>query len=152
MHTHTHAHTLTQTRIHSMYTQTCTLTHTHTYIIHMCIRLHAHTQSQVTSSKNEVILEFHQSEEAPLSLVEMRFHIPNITTHTGEEGAEVEEDEGSNPVKLFHSKVLAKADVIQATGDAIVTFAEIHTLTPRLVTLSLLSLDLPSSLYPISEN
>lgn len=33
--------------------------------------------SQVTSGKNEVTLEFHQSEEAPVSLVEMRFHIPN---------------------------------------------------------------------------
>ena len=56
-----------------------------------------------------------------------------MTPHVGEEGVEIEDDEQTNPVKLFHSKVLAKADVIQATGDAIVTFAEIHTLTPRLV-------------------
>ena len=33
--------------------------------------------SRVTSGKNEVSLEFHQSEAAPVSLVEMRFHIPS---------------------------------------------------------------------------
>ena len=31
---------------------------------------------QVTVGKNEVTLEFHQSEEAAHCLVEMRFHIP----------------------------------------------------------------------------
>ena len=29
-----------------------------------------------TKNKNEVTIEFHQSDEAPVSLVEMRFHIP----------------------------------------------------------------------------
>ncbi len=40
---------------------------------------------------------------------------------------------GPDPVKELHEKILAKADVIQATGDAIVTFSEIHSLTPRFV-------------------
>ena len=44
------------------------------------------TAVQVTSGKNEVTLEFHQSEEAAQSLVEMRFHIPVSAQ------AEVEED------------------------------------------------------------
>ena len=79
--------------------------------------------------KNEVVMEFHQSDEAAMSLVEMRFHIPPSAGGAGEDitGEEVEED----PVKTFHDKVLAKADVMQATGDAIVTFDEIPTLTPR---------------------
>ena len=77
--------------------------------------------------KNEVIMEFHQSEDAPMSLVEMRFHIPNTAQSTEEGVADGEED----PVKVFHEKVLAKADVMQATGDAIVTFTEIPSLTPR---------------------
>ena len=34
-------------------------------------------------------------------------------------------------LQTFHEKVLAKADVIQATGDAIVTFEEVAILTPR---------------------
>ena len=37
--------------------------------------------SQVTTGKNEVTMEFHQSEHAPVSLLEMRFYIPN----TGED-------------------------------------------------------------------
>ena len=91
----------------------------------------------MTSGKNEVVLEFHQSEDAPLSLVEMRFHIPTTTVSTAGEGggAEGAEDGGgeeeNNPVKIFHEKCLARADVIQATGDTIVTFSEIHSLTPR---------------------
>ena len=87
----------------------------------------------MTSGKNEVVLEFHQSEEVPLSLVEMRFHIPTSTASTAAEGGEAEDggEEENNPVKVFHEKCLARADVIQATGDAIVTFSEIHSLTPR---------------------
>lgn len=32
--------------------------------------------SHTTTSKNEVTLEFHQNDDAAVSLVEMRFHIP----------------------------------------------------------------------------
>lgn len=32
--------------------------------------------SHCTNAKNEVTLEFHQNDEAPVSLVELRFHIP----------------------------------------------------------------------------
>ena len=86
----------------------------------------------MTSGKNEVILEFHQSEDVPLSLVEMRFHIPMSTAAASGEGGEtVEGEEENNPVKVFQEKCLARADVMQATGDAIVTFSEIHSLTPR---------------------
>ena len=73
---------------------------------------------QVIAGKNEVTLEFHQGENTSVSMVEMRFHIPNT---------EGEED----PVTAFREKVLAHADIMQATGDAIVTFSEIQSLTPR---------------------
>ena len=79
---------------------------------------YAHTHNQVITGKNEVTLEFHQNEATPVSLVEMRFHIPNA------------EGEG-DAVAAFRDKALAHADIIQATGDAIVTFTEIQTLTPR---------------------
>lgn len=74
--------------------------------------------SQAIPGKNEITMEFHQNDETPVSLVEMRFHIPNV------EGSE-------DPVKEFHKKVIAKADVMQATGDAIVVFPEVPCLTPR---------------------
>ena len=32
--------------------------------------------SHCTNAKNEVTLEFHQNDDAPVSLVELRFHIP----------------------------------------------------------------------------
>ena len=86
--------------------------HTHTPI-HI-----RHTHNQVITGKNEVTLEFHQNEATSVSLVEMRFHIPNA------------EGEG-DAVAAFRDKALAHADIIQATGDAIVTFTEIQTLTPR---------------------
>ena len=45
--------------------------------------------SQVTSGKNEVTLGFHQSESAPVSLVEMRFHIPTAVTDGDEDPVQV---------------------------------------------------------------
>ena len=78
----------------------------------------ASAHAQVIAGKNEVTLEFHQGDNTPVSMVEMRFHIPNTD---GEE----------DPVTAFREKVLAHADIMQATGDAIVTFSEIQSLTPR---------------------
>ena len=77
------------------------------------------------------------SEESPLSLVEMRFHVPHSNAvPTPDESGDIIPDmeaTGPDPVKELHDKILAKADVIQAIGDAIVTFSEIHCLTPRFV-------------------
>ena len=76
-------------------------------------------------------MEFHMNEDSPLSLVEMRFHVPAAAApqvlEEVDEGAEL----GPDPVKELHDKIMAKADVIQAIGDAIVTFPETHCLTPR---------------------
>ena len=73
------------------------------------------------------------SDESPLSLVEMRFHIPHSTYPAAEDAGENldHEPSGPDPVKELHEKILAKADIIQAIGDAIVTFTEIQCLTPR---------------------
>ena len=74
------------------------------------------------------------SDDSQLSLVEMRFHVPHSNVPVDEGGETVDpESMGPDPVKELHDKILAKADVIQATGDAIVTFAEIQCLTPRLI-------------------
>lgn len=78
--------------------------------------------SQATTGKNEVTLEFHQHDDAQICLMEMRFYIP-ATTAT--DGSTVD------PVKHFHEQVLQKADIIQATGDAIVTLPDVACLTPR---------------------
>ncbi|CAG2170060.1 unnamed protein product, partial [Oppiella nova] len=73
--------------------------------------------SHCTTAKNEVTLEFHHNDDAPNSLMEMRFHIPTI--------------DGVDPAPNFMEQVLDKASIIQATGDAIATFKELQCLTPR---------------------
>ncbi|XP_053210278.1 FACT complex subunit Ssrp1-like [Panonychus citri] len=75
--------------------------------------------SHCTSAKNEVTLEFHQNDAANVSLMELRFHLPS-------QGETVD-----GRVQAFTDAVLSKANIIQATGDAIVTFTELQCLTPR---------------------
>jgi len=76
--------------------------------------------SSATTGKSEVTIEFHRSDDAKVSLMEMRLFVPTQPDETAEDS-----------VKAFQEKVLAKADVIQATGDAIITFDEVACLTPR---------------------
>ncbi|RWS29668.1 structure-specific recognition protein-like protein [Leptotrombidium deliense] len=76
--------------------------------------------SHCTTAKNEVTLEFHQNDDAAVSLMELRFHIP-----TQSDGLV------DDPVQAFMDAVLSKASIIQATGDAIATFSELQCLTPR---------------------
>eukprot|EP00102_Acyrthosiphon_pisum_P011553 XP_008180317.1 PREDICTED: FACT complex subunit Ssrp1 [Acyrthosiphon pisum] len=76
--------------------------------------------SQCTTGKNEVTLEFHQNDETPVSLCEMRFHIPS---------AELAGDQ--DPVDAFHDQVMKQASVISISGDAIAIFREMQCLTPR---------------------
>ncbi|KAF5287802.1 hypothetical protein FQR65_LT12170 [Abscondita terminalis] len=76
--------------------------------------------SQCVTGKNEVTLEFHQNDDAPVSLMEMRFFIP-----TSELAGDVD------PVDAFQKQVMNKASVISVSGDAIAIFREIHCLTPR---------------------
>ncbi|XP_070184989.1 LOW QUALITY PROTEIN: FACT complex subunit SSRP1-like [Littorina saxatilis] len=76
--------------------------------------------SHTTTSKNEVTLEFHQNDDAAVNLMELRFHIPTDASNPE-----------SDPVQEFYMKVLDCADIIQATGDAVVILSEVQCLTPR---------------------
>lgn len=78
-----------------------------------------HDVSQCTTGKNEVTLEFHQNDDAPVSLMEMRFHIPT------------NDSSDQDPVEQFHQRVMENASVISVSGDAIAIFREIQCLTPR---------------------
>ena len=60
-----------------------------------------------------------QNDDAAVSLMEMRFHIP--VSDTGDQ----------DPVEQFHKEVMEKASVISVSGDAIAIFREIQCLTPR---------------------
>ncbi|XP_067686639.1 FACT complex subunit SSRP1-like [Haliotis asinina] len=75
--------------------------------------------SHSTTAKNEVTLEFHLNDDAAVSLTEMRFHIP------------ADANSENDPVQEFYKNVLESADIIQATGESIVTLQEIQCLTPR---------------------
>lgn len=110
--------------------------------------------SQCTTGKNEVTLEFHQNDDAEVSLMEVRFYVPP----TQEDGVDPVEvrcplvtlgadgieralagpgaeslllDDQCVLLQAFAQNVLSKADVIQATGDAICIFRELQCLTPR---------------------
>ncbi|XP_050045052.1 FACT complex subunit SSRP1 [Dermacentor andersoni] len=75
--------------------------------------------SHCTTAKNEVTLEFHQNDDAAVSLMELRFHIPT------------DPNSDMDAIQAFRNNVLSKASIIQATGDAMVTFKELQCLTPR---------------------
>ncbi|XP_052753294.1 FACT complex subunit Ssrp1 [Galleria mellonella] len=79
-----------------------------------------HYVSQCNTGKNEVTLEFHQNDDTPISLMEMRFHIP-----TNELAGDMD------AVEAFHQQVMNKASVISVSGDAIAIFRELQCLTPR---------------------
>ncbi|XP_053375271.1 FACT complex subunit SSRP1-like isoform X1 [Mercenaria mercenaria] len=76
--------------------------------------------SHTTTAKNEITLEFHQNDDAAVSLMELRFHIPG-------DPANQEKD----TVNEFYNQVMENADIIQATGDAVCVFPEVQCLTPR---------------------
>lgn len=75
--------------------------------------------SQCTTGKNEITLEFHQNDDAPVSLMEMRYHIPTT------------ESSDTDPVDAFYQNVINKASILSMSGDAIAIFREIQCLTPR---------------------
>jgi len=85
-----------------------------------CFEIPLTNVSHCTSAKNEVTLEFHQNDDAPVSLMEIRFHIP-----TNPDGPI------DDPVQAFMDAVNDKASIIQATGESIATFTELQCLTPR---------------------
>lgn len=63
-----------------------------------------------------------QNDDAPVSLMEMRFFIP---------ASELAGD--TDPVEAFQEQVMSKASVISISGDAIAIFRDLLCTTPRLV-------------------
>lgn len=53
-----------------------------------CFEVPLQNVSNCTTAKNEVTLEFHQNDECPVSLMEIRFHIPTSET-SGDDPVEV---------------------------------------------------------------
>jgi len=87
--------------------------------------------SHCVTAKNEVTLEFHQNDDAAVSLYEMRFHVPNDASAGGGDKEGEDKEDKDDPVEAFQKAILAKADIVQITGDAIATFEEITFLVPR---------------------
>jgi structure-specific recognition protein 1 len=76
--------------------------------------------SNTNAAKNEAVLQFHQNEDAAVSLMEIRFHIPQSA------------DSENDPAQEFIQNVLSKADIQSATeADAICTLTELNCITPR---------------------
>lgn len=76
--------------------------------------------SNTNANKNEAILQFHQNDDAAISLMEIRFHIPSAG------------DQDTDAAQEFIQKVLSKADVQSASeADAICTLTELNCVTPR---------------------
>ncbi|KAK3764831.1 hypothetical protein RRG08_041250 [Elysia crispata] len=75
--------------------------------------------TNATPGKNEVTIEFHQNDDAAVSLMEVRFYIPP------------DPDSEKDSVAEFHKTVMENADVIEISGESICTLQEIQCLTPR---------------------
>ncbi|VDO50471.1 unnamed protein product [Haemonchus placei] len=71
-------------------------------------------------NKSEATLEFHQNDDCPTSLIEMRFHMP----------ADVDEEE-SDPVEEFRKAVMAFAGIETETGQPVASLQQILCTTPR---------------------
>lgn len=65
---------------------------------HTAFEIPLYDVSQCNTGKNEVTLEFHQNDDAPVSLMEMRFHIP------------VSDSVDQDPVEAFHQQVREDLD------------------------------------------
>jgi structure-specific recognition protein 1 len=81
--------------------------------------------SNTNVSKNEAILQFHQNEDASVSLMEIRFHVPSAAAI----GSDTDVDD---PAQDFIQKVLSHADIqVASDADAICTLTELNCITPR---------------------
>ena len=81
-------------------------------------------------------------------LVEMRFYIPGTVTkkekdEDGEDkSVDGEEVEEQNAASLFYDTLMDKAEIGEVAGDTFATFLDVLHLTPRLVSLESLNIDL----------
>ncbi|CAJ0928527.1 unnamed protein product, partial [Mesorhabditis belari] len=84
-----------------------------------CFEVPLSNVSNAVANKNEAVLEFHQNDDCPVALIEMRFHIPT------------NEDDNIDPVEEFRKAVLAYAGIETDSGQAIATLNQILCTTPR---------------------
>ncbi|PIC50080.1 hypothetical protein B9Z55_001126 [Caenorhabditis nigoni] len=77
--------------------------------------------SQCVANKNEAVLEFHQNENNPISLMEMRFHMP----------VDPENEDDIDQVEEFKKAVLAYAGLEAETEQPITLLSDILCTTPR---------------------
>lgn len=81
--------------------------------------------SNTAVSKNEAVLQFNQNEDAAVSLMEIRFHVPSTVAIDGS-------DDVDDPAQEFIQKVLEKADIQDMSdAEAICTLTELNCITPR---------------------
>jgi len=79
--------------------------------------------------KNEAVLQFAQNEDADISLMEIRFHVPSAAIINGEGG---EVDNETDPAQEFINNVLKKAEIQESSdADAICTLTDLNCITPR---------------------
>ena len=64
------------------------------------------------TAKNEVTLEFHQNDDAAISLYEMRFHVPNDSKEDKEKDQDGEDKEEKDDAVEVWTKYLRKTDKI----------------------------------------
>ena len=92
------------------------------------------------TGKNELAVEFSlNGEKAGDEMVEMRLYVPgtvaNETTKTvtNEDGKEEQEDETEevSAASVFYDQLKDKANIGQVAGEAIVSFSDVLSLTPR---------------------
>ena len=85
-----------------------------------CFEIPLKNVSNTNVMKNEAIIQFHQNEDAQVSLMEIRFHVPNTA------------DSENDPASDFINSVLEKADIAQTSdADAICALTELNCITPR---------------------
>ncbi|MFH4974322.1 hypothetical protein AB6A40_001031 [Gnathostoma spinigerum] len=86
-----------------------------------CFEIPLSNVSNCTAAKSEAILEFHQNEDAPVSLMEMRFHIPT----------DPDASEDVDPVEEFRQAVMKYAGIETETDQPVATLQQILCTTPR---------------------
>uniref|UniRef100_A0A0R3S0X8 FACT complex subunit SSRP1 n=1 Tax=Elaeophora elaphi TaxID=1147741 RepID=A0A0R3S0X8_9BILA len=87
----------------------------------LCFEIPLSTVSNCTAGKSEAALEFHQNDDCPISLMEMRFHIPT----------DPDADEDVDPVEEFRRAVMQYAGIETETDQPVAILQQILCTTPR---------------------
>ncbi|VDN54982.1 unnamed protein product [Dracunculus medinensis] len=86
-----------------------------------CFEIPLSNVSNCTTGKNEAALEFHQNDDCPVSLMEMRFYIPT----------DPDADDDIDAVEEFRNAVMQYAGIETETDLPVATLQQILCTTPR---------------------